>query len=135
MGEGEIEEMRYDISLRGDTFSPAANDFDLELAVLLSRMRNLNIEEGTITLKLNIELERQFPVDEDGNQREIYVPQFEHEVTTALTQKTKRTGEIDHDFVLTMSPDGIVGLYSRDTENLFDMVNRMGGDEDDEGGD
>ena len=128
--------MRYDISLRGDTFSPAANDFDLELAVLLSRMRNLNIEEGTITLRLNIELERQFPVDEDGNEREIYVPRFEHEVTTALTQKTKRNGVIDHDFVLTMSSDGIVGLYSRDTANLFDMVAKMdGGDEDDEGGD
>ena len=50
--------MKYDLSLRGDTFSPAVDDFDVELAVLLSRMRNLDIEEGTITLRLNIELER-----------------------------------------------------------------------------
>lgn len=127
--------MRYDLSLRGDTFSPAVDDFDKQLTVLLSRMRNQRLDEGSITLKFSIELERQFPVDEDGNSRELFVPKFDHEVTTQITQKTKCNGVIDHDFVLTMSTDGIVGLYSRDTENLFDMVNRMGGDEDDEGGD
>lgn len=128
--------MRYDLSLRGDTFSPVVDDFDKQLTVLISRMRNQRLNEGSITLKLNIELERQFPADEDGNSRELFVPKFNHEVMTQTTQKTKRNGVIDHDFVLTMSVDGIVGLYSRDTENLFDMVAKMdGGDEDDEGGD
>lgn len=118
--------MRYELSLASDTFTPAVEAFDRQLLVLLKRMRKQNINEGSISLKINIELWKQFPVDEHGNEREIFVPVFNHEVSSQLTQKDKQSGKIDQDFVLVLGADGLPAMYSRDTNNLFDMVEKAG---------
>lgn len=122
--------MRYELSLASETFTPAVEAFDRQLLVLLKRMRKQNINEGSISLKINIELWKQFPVDEHGNAREIFVPVFNHEVSSQLTQKDKQSGKIDQDFVLVLGTDGLSAMYSRDTDNLFDMVaeKEVGGD-------
>lgn len=116
--------MRYDLSLAGETFTPAVEAFDRQMIVMLQRMRKQNISEGSVSLKINVSLERQFPLDEDGNQREIYVPKFEHETAAQIVQKAKTSGEIDEDFVLVIGADGLPTMVSRDTDNLFDMVAR-----------
>lgn len=118
--------MRYELSLASDTFTPAVEAFDRQLLVLLKRMRKQNINEGSISFKINIELWKQFPVDEHGNEREIFVPVFNHEVSSQLTQKDKQSGKIDQDFVLVLGADGLPAMYSRDTNNLFDMVEKAG---------
>lgn len=118
--------MRYELSLASDTFTPAVEAFDRQLLALLKRMRKQNINEGSISLKINIELWKQFPVDEHGNEREIFVPVFNHEVSSQLTQKDKQSGKIDQDFVLVLGADGLPAMYSRDTDNLFDMVAKAG---------
>lgn len=118
--------MRYGLSLASETFTPAVEAFDPQLLVLLKRMRKQNINEGSISLKINIELWKQFPVDEHGNEREIFVPVFNHEVSSQLTQKDKQSGKIDQDFVLVLGADGLPAMYSRDTNNLFDMVEKAG---------
>lgn len=118
--------MRYELSLASDTFTPAVEAFDRQLLVPLKRMRKQNINEGSISLKINIELWKQFPVDEHGNEREIFVPVFNHEVSSQLTQKDKQSGKIDQDFVLVLGADGLPAMYSRDTNNLFDMVEKAG---------
>lgn len=118
--------MRYGLSLASETFTPAVEAFDRQLLVLLKRMRKQNINEGSISLKINIELWKQFPVDEHGNEREIFVPVFNHEVSSQLTQKDKQSGKIDQDFVLVLGADSLPAMYSRDTNNLFDMVEKAG---------
>lgn len=118
--------MRYELSLASDAFTPAVEAFDRQLLVLLKRMRKQNINEGSISLKINIELWKQFPVDEHGNEREIFVPVFNHEVSSQITQKDKQSGKIDQDFVLVLGADGLPAMYSRDTNNLFDMVEKAG---------
>lgn len=118
--------MRYGLSLASETFTPAVEAFDRQLLVLLKRMRKQNINEGSISLKINIELWKQFPVDEHGNEREIFVPVFNHEVSSQLTQKDKQSGKIDQDFVLVLGADGLPAMYSRDTNNLFDLVAKAG---------
>lgn len=118
--------MRYGLSLASETFTPAVEAFDRQLLVLLKRMRKQNINEGSISLKINIELWKQFPVDEHGKEREIFVPVFNHEVSSQLTQKDKQSGKIDQDFVLVLGADGLPAMYSRDTDNLFDMVAKAG---------
>ena len=118
--------MRYELSLASDTFTPAVEAFDRQLLVLLKRMRKQNINEGSISLKINIELWKQFPVEEQGNEREIFVPVFNHEFSSQLTQKDKQSGKIDQDFVLVLGADGLPAMYSRDTNNLFDMVEKSG---------
>ena len=122
--------MRYELSLKGDTFTPVVEAFDRRLLATLDRMRKQGLQEGSITLKLNVELWKQFPIDEDGQEHEVFVPSFEHEVSSQIVQKDKASGKIDEDFVLVRGADGLPALVSRDSENLFDMVERMeaGGD-------
>lgn len=116
--------MRYELSLASETFTPAVEAFDRQMIVLLRRMRQQHISEGSVSLKISVSLERQFPLDEEGNQREIYVPKFEHETAAQIVQKAKTSGEISEDFVLVIGRDGLPEMVSRDTDNLFDMVAR-----------
>ncbi|WP_306488309.1 hypothetical protein [Agathobaculum sp.] len=117
--------MRYELSLKGDTFTPVVEAFDRRLLATLDRMRRQGLQEGSITLRLNIELSKQWPIDEDGQEHEVFVPSFEHEVSSQIVQKDKASGKIDEDFVLVRGADGMPALVSRDSENLFDMVERM----------
>lgn len=117
--------MRYELSLRGDTFTPVVESFDRRLLATLDRMRKQGLNEGSVTLKISIELWKQFPIDEDGQEHEIFVPTFDHEVSSQIVQKDKASGKIDEDFVLVRGADGLPALVSRDSENLFDMVERM----------
>lgn len=117
--------MRYELSLKGDTFTPVVEAFDRRLLATLDRMRKQGLQEGSITLKLNVELWKQFPIDEDGQEHEVFVPSFEHEVSSQIVQKDKASGKIDEDFVLVRGADGLPALVSRDSENLFDMVERQ----------
>lgn len=117
--------MRYDLSLRGDTFTPVVEAFDRRLLATLDRMRKQELTEGSVTLKISIELWKQFPIDEDGQENEIFVPTFDHEVSSQIVQKDKTSGKIDKDFVLVRGADGLPALVSRDSDNLFDMVERM----------
>ena len=94
------------------------------MIALLRRMRQQHISEGSVSLKISVSLERQFPLDEEGNQREIYVPKFENETAAQIVQKAKTSGEISEDFVLVIGRDGLPEMVSRDTDNLFDMVAR-----------
>lgn len=123
--------MRYELSLRGDTFTPVVEAFDRRLLATLDRMRKQGLEEGSITLRINIELWKQFPIDEDGQEHEIFVPTFDHEVSSQIVQKDKASGKIDEDFVLVRGADGLPALVSRDSENLFDMVERKEAGSDD----
>ena len=116
--------MRYELSLKGDTFTPVVEAFDRRLLATLDRMRKQGLQEGSITLRINIELWKQFPIDEDGQEHEIFVPTFDHEVSSQIVQKDKASGKIDEDFVLVRGADGLPALVSRDSENLFDMVER-----------
>ena len=123
--------MRYELSLGGDTFTPVVEAFDRRLLATLDRMRKQGLEEGSITLRINIELWKQFPIDEDGQEHEIFVPTFDHEVSSQIVQKDKASGKIDEDFVLVRGADGLPALVSRDSENLFDMVERKEAGSDD----
>lgn len=123
--------MRYELSLRGDTFTPVVESFDRRLLATLDRMRKQGLKEGSIMLKLSIDLEQEFPIDEDGQEHEIFVPTFDHEVSSQIVQKDKASGKIDEDFVLVRGADGLPALVSRDSENLFDMVERMEAGNDD----
>lgn len=116
--------MRYELSLKGDTFTPVVEAFDRRLLATLDRMRKQKLTEGSITLKISIDLEQEFPIDEDGQEHEIFVPTFDHEVSSQIVQKDKASGKIDEDFVLVRGADGLPALVSRDSENIFDMVER-----------
>ena len=123
--------MRYELSLRGDTFTPVVEAFDRRLLATLDRMRRQKLTEGSITLKISIDLEQEFPIDEDGQEHEIFVPTFDHEVSSQIVQKDRTSGKIDKDFVLVRGADGLPALVSRDSENIFDMVEKRGAGDDD----
>lgn len=121
--------MRQILSLSGGVLSAAKDAFDRMLLATLGRMKKQGIEEGAITLKIDISLMQQFPYDEDGNKREIYVPSFEHKVTSVLSEKDETKGKIDGDYVLEVR-DGVPMLYDRDDNTIFDMVDETENGED-----
>lgn len=123
--------MRYELSLKGDTFTPVVEAFDRRLLATLDRMRRQKLTEGSITLKISIDLEQEFPIDEDGQEHEVFVPTFDHEVSSQIVQKDRTSGKIDKDFVLVRGADGLPALVSRDSENIFDMVEKRGAGDDD----
>ena len=114
--------MRYSLSLAGDTFTPVVEDFDQRLSGMLRRMLEQHMDEGCVTLKLTVELQPCYPMDADGEMHELVQPVFHHEVTAQTVQKQKDSGKIAEDFVLRTGRDGQTELVSRDTFNLFDMV-------------
>ena len=124
--------MRYDLSLAGDTFTPAREAFDRALLATLRKMRKQDIQEGSVSLKVSIELWKRYPIGPDGKEKELFTPVFDHEVNSQIVQKDKTSGTIDKDFVLTIGKDGMPKMYSQDTDNLFDMVAREEGKRDDE---
>lgn len=111
--------MRYRLSLDSDTFTAAKEDFDRLLLATLNKMRKQDISEGSVCLKIDIALYKQFPVDENGERQELYVPKFAHVVQAAISMKDKVKGKLDGDFVLEVR-GGMPELFDRDSDTLFD---------------
>lgn len=131
--------MQYKLGLRGETFTPAVEAFDTLMLQTLQKMRKQKISEGAVTLKIAIALTEEYPIGEDGEKREVFVPVFEHEVSAQIVQKNKVKGRIAEDFVLEAGAGGQLRLLSRDQNTLFDIIeeaekmDRESGDETDGG--
>lgn len=117
--------MKHKLSLKSDIFTKATEDFDLLLWETIRKMRKQDSSDGAITLKINIALESQFPFDDEGNKQEIYVPDFKHEITAAITSKDSRKGKLDGDYTIE-EKNGQMFLFDRDSGTLFD---KEGGDD------
>lgn len=113
--------MRYVLSLSGGILAPAKDDFDRMLLSTIASMKRQGITEGSVALKLEIELEQQFPYDEDGNEQEVFVPHFDYAVSRQIVETDKTKGKVAGDFVLQMR-DGVPMLFDRDSNTLFDVV-------------
>lgn len=119
--------MKYSLSLGGDLLTPARDAFDKMMLGVIDRMKKRGLSEGSVTLKLSVTLAKQFPVDDDGNEQEIFIPTLAHEVRGETKQATKVSGEINADIVLGEN-GGLPVIYSRDDRTIFDIVEEHGRD-------
>lgn len=82
-------------SLRSETFEALLSDFDSILNRTLGNMEMKGAESATITLKLDLGLEKV-----TYNQKDIVKPTFKHTINSVMQIKDKRTGQFDGEYAM-----------------------------------
>ncbi len=119
--------MRHEMSLRGGLFNGAVDLFDDKLQDVLFTLVRQGLNEGSVTLKVNVDLERKEILDEDGMPHDVDQPYFAYSVTSAITQKDKDSGTVAEPLKL-RRVDGQLELRDLDENTLFDIVEGGAGD-------
>ena len=112
--------MKHDLSLRGEIFNDAVELFDLKLRDVLNTLLRQGLTDGSVTLKLNVELWTVGEQDEDGVYHDTNKTHFDYNVSSAVTQKSKSNGEVA-DMLRLRIIDGQLELRDLDENTLFDM--------------
>ena len=84
--------MRHEMSLRGGIFNDAVDLFDTKLRDVLNTLLRQGLSEGSVTLKVNVELWTVGEQDEDGVYHDTNKTHFDYNVSSAVTQKSKSNG-------------------------------------------
>lgn len=113
--------MRHEMSLRGGIFNDAVDLFDTKLRDVLNTLLRQGLSEGSVTLKVNVELWNVGEQDENGIYHETNKTHFDYNVTSAITQKNKSNGEVKEMLKL-RCVDGQLELRDLDENTLFDIV-------------
>lgn len=117
-----------ELTLDSDTFETVRANFDLLLQKLLNKMSQNDSDEGSITLKIDIQMMSEFIPDEDGGSHKANKPVFKHKVTTTVPVKDslddkKDTGmelvyddELKRYILKYVSPGGQRSIFDEDFE-------------------
>ncbi len=87
--------MNYEeITMESDVFQQARENFDMLLQKLFRKMDQNGSDEGSITLKVDINISTDW-IDTDNGQEEIHKPVLKHKVTTTVPVKDSFDGKRD----------------------------------------
>ncbi len=112
--------MKHDLSLRGKIFNDAVELFDLKLHDVLNTLLRQGLTDGSVTLKLNVELWTVGEQDEDGVYHDTNKTHFDYNVSSAVTQKSKSNGEVA-DMLKLRVVDGQLELRDLDENTILDL--------------
>ena len=107
--------MKKALSIENDLFENLKVDFDDMLLRTVINMNSRGAEDGSISIKLNINLER----DENGT---CIRPSFSHNISSAVTIKDKVAGEMIGDYELIWDDENgnyALSLLDDGQETLF----------------
>ncbi len=99
------------INMDSNTFYTLKADMTDELNKLIRVMQGINAEDATMTVKITLHLE---PGDFGD------VPTVKHKVTTSVTRKSEKAGEMDGEYVI--EDDGEGGHYLKPLSSQMDMM-------------
>lgn len=89
--------MNYEeLTLDSEMFATVRANFDLLFQKLLKKMIDNDSTDGSITLKVDVELENQWVPEEgehSGNEKLVHKPTIKHKVTTAVPVKDSMDGK------------------------------------------
>lgn len=86
---------KFVLSIDSDTFNLFKNDFDMMLNRLIAAMEMRNAVDSTITIKFDIELEKQQVTDKNGDLLKEYVaPHIHHKIDTVIKSKSTIDGSV-----------------------------------------
>lgn len=88
-----------ELSLKGDAFLLLKNDFDVVLERTVNNMKAKGSDEATITLKLNILLEKGINYT-DSDEIEVDKPTFTFDISSVMQVKDKKSGVLGGDYYL-----------------------------------
>lgn len=97
MDKAYIRELNFDC----DTFAEAKDDLNAVLQKLIGNMVGTGAKEGSITLKLDViflcETIQNYDAEIDAPEREVYMPQFCHKVTSSIKINDEMHGATHND--------------------------------------
>lgn len=96
-----------------DTFENVKHDMSFVLQRLLGNMIEKQSTEGSMTIKIDITMVKEFIPDYDpntkGESREISKPQFKHKVTSVVKINDEKNGNLNNEMEMVM--DDETGCY------------------------
>lgn len=125
-----------------DTFEEMKRDMNFVLQRLIGNMQEKGTNEGSMTLKIDVTMEREFipnyDPDTKGETREISKPQFKHKVTSAVKINDEKSGYFNNEMELVMDGDTgifkLVPIANTSQRSIFDAdFQRQDKDEESEG--
>lgn len=84
-----------EMTLESDTFQAARETFNLMMQKLFRKMEQSDMDEGSIDLKISIELNEDFVPQEDGTTVRIKKPLIKHKISTVVPVKDSADGKRD----------------------------------------
>ena len=105
----------FRLNIDDELFGEIKHNFNSAVSSILEGMREKDVCEGEISLKVKISLLPQDVIDADGVEETITTPEIEHNVVTKMTVKSKTEGKIkgyiDDDY-LSLREDGDGGFIA-----------------------
>lgn len=84
-----------EMTLESDTFQAARETFNLMLQKLFKKMEQSEMDEGSIDLKISIELNKDYVPQDDGTTVRIKKPLIKHKISTVVPVKDSIDGKRD----------------------------------------
>ncbi len=109
------------INMDSNTFYSLKADMTEELNKLIRVMQGINADDATMTVKISLHLE-------SGDYGDV--PTVKHKVTTSVTRKSEKAGEMDGEYVI--EDDGEGGHYLKPLSTQMDMMEEYEEEEEDE---
>ena len=89
-----------DCSINSDAFANLRADFNRMMIDTLRKMQEKGSTDASLTIKIDIELEKTFAPVVVGNvetTRDVYIPWFSHKVSSAMSIKSEVKGKFDEE--------------------------------------
>lgn len=87
---------RYEeMKIEGDVFATARENFDLLMQRLFASMEKNNSDEGSITLKVDLQMKQDWVPNGEGGSVEVNKPVIKHKVTIAVPVKDSMDSKKD----------------------------------------
>lgn len=88
----------YPLSLNGDTFNALKSDYDQMLRKMISKMQYTDAEDGVLTVKVDVHLEkdqiRDLAADQSGSLLDVVKPTFKHCIKSVIQAKDQKSGSL-----------------------------------------
>lgn len=103
------KEFEKKLDFDSDTFEDMKQDMNFVLQRLLGNMQEKGTNEGSMTIKIDVTLVKEFIPNYDpdvkGESREVSKPQFKHKVTSAVKINDEKSGSFNNEMEMVMDEE------------------------------
>lgn len=137
------EDFEKRLDFDSDTFEEMKKDMNFVLQRLIGNMQEKGTNEGSMTLKIDVTMEKEFIPNYDpdikGETREVSKPQFKHKVTSDVKINDKKSGSFNNEMELVMDEETgvfkLVPIANTAQRSIFDSDFRQKSSEQESGND
>ena len=122
------DEFEKKLDFDSDTFEEMKKDMNFVLQRLIGNMQEKGSDEGSMTLKIDVTMVKEFIPNYDpdirGESREVSKPQFKHKVTSVVKINDEKSGSFNNEMELVMDEDTgvfkLVPIANTAQRSIFD---------------